>query len=74
MTTQQLHAIVRGRVQGVYFRATICEVAERLALSGCVQLSGRVGRFCRRSEPLSTSSLLLNTGPDGARVAEVVVD
>jgi acylphosphatase len=34
MRTSQIRAIVRGRVQGVYFRASTREEARRLGLSG----------------------------------------
>jgi acylphosphatase len=33
----RLHLIIRGRVQGVFFRATVCEEAERLGLLGWVR-------------------------------------
>lgn len=33
----RLHAVVRGKVQGVYFRAFVEDVAIALGLTGCVR-------------------------------------
>lgn len=33
----ELHAIIRGYVQGVFFRATVCKHAESLGLVGSVR-------------------------------------
>lgn len=37
MTTPSLHATVTGRVQGVYFRAWVCDQAQSLDLTGWVR-------------------------------------
>ena len=34
---KRIHAVVHGRVQGVFFRETTCRQAEKLALSGWVR-------------------------------------
>ena len=35
--TKRIHAVVHGRVQGVFFRETTCRQAEKLGLSGWVR-------------------------------------
>jgi acylphosphatase len=35
--TKRIHAVVHGRVQGVFFRETTCHQAEKLGLSGWVR-------------------------------------
>lgn len=71
---KRIHAVVHGRVQGVYFRQTTCEQANKLGLSGWVrnmangtvetEFQGAVG---------TVSSLLdwLAQGPSLAKVSRV---
>lgn len=67
MTTQRLHLHIYGRVQGVFYRATTCDEAQRLGLTGwvrncpdgCVELIAegpeqkliRLREWCRRGPP-----------------------
>lgn len=37
MTTKRLHLHIYGRVQGVFYRATTCDEAQRLGLTGWVR-------------------------------------
>ncbi len=69
-----LRATVRGQVQGVFFRAFVCDAAERLRLGGSVrnQPDGSVyvearGDSAKLEELLS----LLRSGPESARVSTV---
>ena len=68
---------VSGRVQGVFFRASTCEQAEQLGLTGHA-LNLKDGRVevlaCGTPEALSTLQRWLNEGPSGARVDQVSVE
>lgn len=71
MTTSQIRAIVRGRVQGVYFRASTREEAVRLGLCGYAQNlpDGSVAVLADGPEEAITSLLEhLHRGPRHARV------
>jgi acylphosphatase len=70
-----VRAIVSGRVQGVFFRAFVCEKAEQLGLTGYVRNlhSGiRVEVFAEGSKK-QLEALIghLKMGPPAARVREV---
>jgi acylphosphatase len=71
MTTRRLSARVRGRVQGVGFRATTVSVARRLGLAGWVRnlVDGDV-ELEAEGPPEAIEQLLtfLHRGPPGARV------
>ena len=72
---RQLHATVRGRVQGVGFRYFVAFEARRLGLYGYVR-NGRDGRSVEvvaegRSKALEALLDGLRTGPPGAQVAAV---
>lgn len=76
MTKQaSLHAIVYGRVQGVYFRAFVTEQASRLGLTGYVlNLPGscEVEVMAEgEKELLEKLAEKLKTGPSAARVEKV---
>lgn len=75
--SEQLHAIVRGRVQGVYFRQSTCDVARRLGLVGevCNRADGSV-EVVAEGEREALEELLgwLHQGPPAARVASVSAD
>jgi acylphosphatase len=71
---QQLHAIVRGRVQGVNFRASTVTQASRLGLLGWVrnQPDGSVEVLAEGPRPaLEQLVAYLRRGPQGARVSAV---
>jgi len=74
---QRLHAVVRGRVQGVGYRATTLDEGRRLGLAGWVR--NRVDRSVEvlAEGPRAKLDLLLDylrLGPRGAHVTSVVVD
>jgi acylphosphatase len=72
-----LHYIVAGRVQGVFYRASACEAAQRLGLTGWVRnrADGRVEAVaCGDAEGLSQFAAWLRRGPAEARVTEVQAD
>src|SRR5579872_1841351 len=70
----RLHLIVRGRVQGVFFRVSAQEEAQRLGLVGCVRnrFDGSV-EIIAEGDPTSLASLRswASRGPDGAAVEYV---
>jgi acylphosphatase len=72
--TQQLHAIIRGRVQGVGFRQNTVLKARRLGLVGWVcNLPDRSVETVAigPQEPLETFLAWLHKGPEGANVTGV---
>jgi acylphosphatase len=76
MSAEQLHAIVRGRVQGVYFRASTREEARRLSLRGWVRNcpDGSVEVLAAGPrDALQDLLAFLRIGPPGAHVADVEV-
>jgi acylphosphatase len=71
---RQFHAIVSGRVQGVYFRAETQETARRLGLSGFVRNlpDGSVEVVAEgEAKPLGELLEFLHDGPPLARVHNV---
>lgn len=76
-TTQRLHVLVRGRVQGVSFRWSTQQTASRLGLTGYVRnrLDGGVEVVAEGSRPLLETLLaFLEVGPPAAQVAGVAVE
>jgi acylphosphatase len=72
MTQLCMHAYVSGRVQGVYFRQTTAEQAERLDLSGWVRNldDGRVEvLFEGEAEAVRELAAWLQQGPERAEVS-----
>jgi len=71
-------AIVYGRVQGVYFRYFVRNIARRLSLKGYVRnlASGNAVEVQAEGEKPQLDRLLeqLKTGPPGASVTRVEVD
>lgn len=70
----RLHALVRGRVQGVGFRAHTQWQAERLGLSGFVrnEREGGVEVVAEGGrEDLESLERFLRAGPPGAKVAHL---
>jgi acylphosphatase len=71
---KRLHAIVTGRVQGVYFRDFVQEQARRLQVTGWVRNTpdGAVEVVAEGEDvALSHLELLLEKGPPMARVEDV---
>ena len=74
---RRLHALVRGRVQGVGFRATTFDEARRLGLAGWVRnrADGTVEVLAEGSQAkLDLFVSYLRRGPLGARVVTVLDD
>lgn len=72
MTQLCMHAYVSGRVQGVYFRQTTAEQAERLDLAGWVRNldDGRVEvLFEGEAEAVRELAAWLQQGPERAEVS-----
>ena len=76
-TRQRLHALVSGRVQGVYYRAFVLDEARQLGLSGLVRNlpDGRVEVTAEGPQSALRSLVArLRTGPPDALVAAVGED
>lgn len=74
---KRLHATVTGRVQGVFFRDFVRTHAQRLNLSGWVRNNpdGSVEVTAEGEDTaLHHLALLLEKGPSGALVEEVVTE
>jgi acylphosphatase len=76
MSHRRIHVVVRGRVQGVFFRKATVETAARLGVTGWVR-NLRDGRVELEAEgTLEAVEALLafcRRGPEQAQVEEVVV-
>jgi acylphosphatase len=71
---KRLHAIVRGRVQGVGYRASAAAQARHFAVAGWVrnQPDGSVEVMAEGEEPAVLGFLdYLRRGPGGARVTHI---
>ena len=76
MGLKQVHLFVRGRVQGVFFRASAQREAKRLGLTGWVKnrLDGAVELLAEGEEDALKELLgWANHGPSAARVERVDV-
>jgi acylphosphatase len=74
---RRLHAVVRGRVQGIGYRATTVDEARRLGLAGWVRnrLDGSVEVLAEGSQArLDLFVEYLHRGPPGAHVESVPAD
>ena len=72
----QIHMNIRGRVQGVFYRASARHEAERLGLAGWVRNcpDGAVELVAQGPRPLCEELLrYCYEGPPGARVDEIEV-
>lgn len=76
MSTEAVHLIVRGKVQGVYYRAYTQELAVELGLSGWVQNcpDGTV-EICAEGAKSQLDKLITwcRKGPPAAKVEDVAV-
>jgi acylphosphatase len=71
-----LHAIIHGRVQGVFFRASVADRATELNLNGYVRnRPGNVVEVRAEGETSNLEKLVeyLKVGPPAARVDNVMV-
>ncbi|MBL8612054.1 MAG: acylphosphatase [Myxococcales bacterium] len=76
MANKRVHVIVRGRVQGVYFRAATQREARRLGLTGWVKnrADGGVEMLAEGEEDsIKELTSWANHGPSAARVDSVDV-
>lgn len=72
----RLHALVSGRVQGVFYRMFVMQEAQRLSLTGCVRnmADGRVEVIAEgERQRLEQLAGRLAVGPRGAAVEKVDV-
>ena len=75
--TQRVHVIVRGRVQGVYFRASVRGCARQFGLSGWVRNrpDGGVELVAEgQKQQLEQLVTWCRSGPPGATVTDVAVE
>jgi len=76
MTRRRIHVVVRGRVQGVFFRASTAETAGRLGVTGWVRNLSDGGVELEAEgtdEALEALLAFCWKGPERALVDEVVV-
>ena len=76
MARAQVHLRIRGRVQGVFFRATACDRARELGLGGWVRNrpDGSVEAVaCGERDAVEAFVDWCHQGPPAARVDEVEV-
>lgn len=76
MSMKQVHVLVKGRVQGVFFRAATQREAKRLGLSGWVKnRSDGAVEILAEGEEASLRQLCMwaERGPSAARVDDVQV-
>lgn len=74
---QRIHAVVRGRVQGVSFRYYTAQAATQLGLTGWVRnLPDRTVEVCAEGGPAQLRTLVkfLHEGSPSARVTHVAVE
>lgn len=74
---ERIHAIVQGRVQGVYFRAATRDRARQLGLKGWVRNcpDGNVEFVAEGEEPQLTALIAWShEGPPAARVSDVGIE
>lgn len=72
----RVHLFISGRVQGVYFRASVEDLSQELGLSGWARnlSDGRVEIvFEGEKEKVNKAIAWCHKGPPGAKVDEVVV-
>jgi acylphosphatase len=74
--TEQIHLHIRGRVQGIFYRASARQEAKRLGLTGWVRNcpDGSVELLAQGPRPLCEELLrYCHEGPPGAQVDEIDV-
>jgi acylphosphatase len=76
LSPTRYHLLVSGRVQGVYFRQSAKQEADRLGLNGWVRnlSDGRVEAVVEGQEPLVAEWLAwAHKGPPGATVEDIEI-
>lgn len=71
-----IHLQIKGKVQGVFYRATAKEIADKLEITGWIKntISGDVEAIATGSEKhLYQFVLWCKKGPSGANVEEVIL-
>ena len=74
---QCIRCFVAGKVQGVWFRASTKEEADKLSLTGWVRNlpDSRVEVVaCGEQDAIEAMKSWLHIGPSGAQVSEVIAD
>ncbi|TNF55030.1 acylphosphatase [bacterium] len=74
MEKERVHVLIKGQVQGVFFRSNTKEMASALGLSGCVRnlLDGSVEAiFEGPKDKLKKAVQWCHKGPPGASVTQV---
>jgi acylphosphatase len=74
---QEAHVVVSGRVQGIFFRASTREVANRCGVRGFVRnLPGHKVEAVLQGERALVEKVIafLREGPPGAVVTDIAVD
>jgi acylphosphatase len=77
MPHRRIHVIVKGRVQGVFFRKSTVQEAERLGLAGWVKNRSDGGVEIEAEgaeEALEAFLAFCRRGPEHARVEDVAVE
>jgi acylphosphatase len=77
MADKRVHVVVTGRVQGVFFRDTTCDLAERLNLTGWVRnrSDGSVeAEFQGQPAAVDRAVAFCQSGPRHADVWDVDVE
>ncbi len=71
-----VHLLIKGSVQGVYYRATAKKIADELGVKGWIKntADGNVEATATGNEQaLKKFTAWCRTGPDGAFVTDVIV-
>lgn len=71
-----VHLLITGKVQGVFYRASAKEVAEKLGLTGWIKNTGNgnvEALVCGKKEDVLEFAGWCRKGPARARVEDVVI-
>jgi acylphosphatase len=71
---QRVHLIIKGRVQGVFFRGSIRQIATRLGINGiAINLSNGNVEVIAEGEKNKLEELIefCRKGPEGAKVEDI---
>ena len=73
---KQIHVLIYGIVQGVFFRSNAKELAEKLGITGFIKnlQDGSVEAVaCGQDDKISEFLLFLKKGPEGAEVKDIKI-